>query len=144
MTVILSLDYPEISAAKAEQIKGRLQEQDILVDFGPGQSIWQMMFGKPRPNMSWANIVAPEWFESVYDGETEIVPLTAKGKANLNEVVQQIYDVASGPITVLCHRHKENPKGQKEFNIKEFNQLLDQEGLPYRTLIILDRRLADR
>ncbi len=144
MTVMISIDYPDIPAEKGEMIKDHLQRQDILADFGPGQSLWQNLFGKGKPRMSWANIIAPEWFEGNYDGETPVAPLTAEGMANLNTAVQEIYNVASGPITVLCHKHGEKPMGQKELNIHEFDSMLASEGLPYRTLIILDRRGAER
>ncbi len=144
MSIILSIDYPAISAQQGEKIKGQLQEVDILGDFGPGQTIWQNLFGGKRPDMTWCTIIAPEWFEDNYNGETSPAPLTEQGRDNLNHVVQAIYNVASGPITVLCHKQKENPQGQKEFNIQEFNTLLNTDGLPYRTLIILDRRLENR
>jgi hypothetical protein len=144
MTVMLSIDYPEIPAEKGEAIKGNLQQQDILADFGPGQTLWQNLFGKPKPKMSWANIIAPDWFSGNYDGNSGAVPLTQDGKENLNTTVQAIYAEAGGPITVLCHKHGEKPLAQKELNIKQFQSMLEEEGLPYRTLIILDRRLADR
>lgn len=144
MTVMLSIDYPAISAEKGEQIKGKLQEIDIEGDFGPGPSLLKTLLGGKKPDMTWCNIIAPDWFEGNYDGESQIVPLTKEGKDNLNTTVQAIYDVASGPITVLCHKYKENPMGQRELNIQEFNNLLQNEGLPYRSLIILDRRLASR
>ncbi|GJM03684.1 MAG: hypothetical protein DHS20C08_21850 [Rhodomicrobium sp.] len=144
MTVMLSIDYPPISADKGEDIKGKLQEQDILADFGPGQTIWQNLFGKPKPDMHWANIIAPNWFQGNFDGSGETAPLTDDGKDKLNTTVQTIYAVASGPITVLCHKHGEKPIGQKELNVKEFQDMLSNDGLPYRTLIILDRRLEDR
>lgn len=144
MTVMLSIDYPDIPAEKGEEIKGRLQSEDILADFGPGQTLWQNLFGKPKPAMSWANIIAPEWFEGNYDGGSGMAPLTSEGKENLNKTVQMIYAEAGGPITVLCHKHGEKPTAQKELNIQQFQSLLEGEGLPYRTLIILDRRLAER
>lgn len=144
MSVMLSIDYPAISAQKGEKIKGELQSVDILADFGPGQSLWQHLFGGKRPEMTWCNIIAPEWFEDNYDGASSPAPLTQAGRNNLNKVVQTIYEVAGGPITVLCHKHKEKPTNQKELNIHEFNTLMNTEGLPYRTLIVLDRRLSDR
>ena len=144
MSVMLSIDYPAISAEQGEKIKGDLQQVDILGDFGPGQTLWQNLFGGKRPDMTWCNIIAPEWFEDNYDGQTSPAPLTQQGRDNLNKTVQAIYAVAGGPITVLCHKHNEKPAGQKELNIQEFQTLLEQEGLPYRTLIILDRRLESR
>ncbi len=144
MSIMISIDYPAISAKAGNEIKGKLQEQDILADFGPGQTLFQSLFGKKAPDMTWCNIIAPEWFENNYDGSSPVVPLNEMGKNNLNTTVQAIYDVASGPITVLCHKYKENAKGQKELNIEEFNNMLQNEGLPYRTLIVLDRRLATR
>ena len=144
MSVQISIDYPPIPGAAGEQIKGKLQEQDILADFGPGQSLWQHLFGGKKPDMSWCSIIAPNWFADNYDGETSPAPLTEKGRANLNETVQTIYNEAGGPITVLCHKHGQNPTGQKELNIQEFNNMLESEGLLYRTLIVLDRRLETR
>jgi hypothetical protein len=144
MSIMLSIDYPAISAEKGNAIKDELQRQDILGDFGPGLGILSTLLGKKKPDMTWCNIIEPNWFEGNYDGSTDRVPLTEEGMNKLNTAVQAIYNVASGPITVLCHRHNENPKGQKELNIQEFNTILHAEGLPYRTLIVLDRRLADR
>ena len=94
--------------------------------------------------MTWCSIIAPDWFQDNYDGETSPAPLTKEGRTNLNTAVQAIYNEASGPITVLCHKHGQNPNGQKELNIQEFNTMLESEGLPYRTLIVLDRRLETR
>ncbi len=144
MSVQISIDYPAIPAATGEKIKGKLQEQDILGDFGPGQNLWQHLFGGKKPDMTWCSIIAPDWFQDNYDGETSPAPLTKEGRTNLNTAVQAIYNEASGPITVLCHKHGQNPNGQKELNIQEFNTMLESEGLPYRTLIVLDRRLETR
>ena len=144
MSIQISIDYPAIPATTGEQIKGALQAKDILGDFGPGQTLWQHLFGGKKPDMTWCTIIAPEWFDGHYDGETSPAPLTKQGRDNLNEAVQTIYNEAGGPITVLCHKHGQNPKGQKELNIQEFNAMLNDEGLPYRSLIILDRRLENR
>ena len=144
MSVTISIDYPAISADQGEAIKGRLQEKDILGDFGPGASLWQHLLGKPRPDMTWCNIIDPDWFEMNWQEEGKIVPLTNDGKQKLTLTLMEIYNVASGPITLICQRHGENPQGQKELNINEFSTMLESEGLPYRTLIVLDRRLGDR
>lgn len=144
MSIMLSIDYPAISAKQGNAIKDKLQRQDILGDFGPGQGLLSSLLGKRKPDMTWCNIIEPNWYEGNYDGSVEQVPLTQEGMTKLNTAVQAIYDVASGPITVLCHRHNENPTGQEEQNIQEFNEMLHSEGLPYRRLIILDRRLASR
>lgn len=144
MSIMLSIDYPAIPAKQGEKIKGQLQEKDILGDFGPGQTLWQNLFGGKRPDMTWCSIIAPDWFADNYDGSSSPAPLTQEGRDNLNTAVQTIYNEAGGPITVLCHKHKEKPTSQKELNIQEFNTLLNGEGLPYRTLIILDRRLENR
>lgn len=144
MSIMLSIDYPEISAEQGNAIKDELQRQDILGDFGPGQGLMGALLGKKKPPMTWCNIIEPDWFQGNYDGSAAQVPLTEEGMNNLNTAVQAIYQVAGGPITVLCHRHNEKPKSQKELNIKQFNEMLHSEGLPYRALIILDRRLEDR
>lgn len=144
MSIMLSIDYPAITAKQGNKIKGELQQEDILGDFGPGQSLWKSLFGGEQPDMTWCNIIAPEWFEDNYDGATSPAPLSEKGRENLNKVVQAIYNVASGPITVLCHKHNEKPSGQKELNIQQFNDLLNNEGLPYRMMIVLDKRIENR
>lgn len=144
MSVMISIDYPAISARDGEAIKGRLQEKDILGDFGPGQTLMQHLFGKPRPDMTYCNIIEPEWFEAGWQEDGEIAQLTAEGKANLTTTIMEIYDVASGPITVTCQVPGDKPRNQKELNISEFEAMIQNEGLPYRTLIILDRRMEDR
>ncbi len=144
MTIHLSIDYPPIPAELGEKIKGELQQDDILGDFGPGQSLWQHLFGGKRPDMTWCTIIAPEWFEGNYNGETSPAPLTAEGKQKLGKAVNTIFDAAGGPITVVCLKPGDKPASQKQLNISEFNGLLQQEGLPFGTLMILDRRLEDR
>lgn len=144
MTILLSIDYPPIPANEGEKIKGKLQEKDILADFGPGQTLWQHFFGGKKPDMTWCTIIAPEWFEGHYNGETSPAPLNEQGRQNLNTTVQTIFEAAGGPITVLCHQPGKKPQGQKELNINEFNDLLNNEGLPYRQLIVLDRRTTPR
>jgi len=141
---MISIDYPAITAGKGEAIQGSLQEKDILGDFGPGQSLMQHLFGKPRPDMTYCNIIAPEWFEPDWKEDGTIAKLTEEGKNNLAAAIMEIYDVASGPITVTCQKPGDKPRAQKELNISEFDNLIQTEGLPFRTLIILDRRAEDR
>ena len=144
MSVMISIDYPAIPAREGEAIKGSLQEKDILGDFGPGQTLMQHLFGKPRPDMTYCNIIEPDWFEPGWQEDGEIAKLTDQGKANLTTAIMAIYDVAGGPITVTCQVPGDKPRHQKEMNISEFESMVMGEGLPFRTLIILDRRLEDR
>lgn len=141
---MISIDYPAISAEKGEAIKGRLQEQDILGDFGPGPSIWQHFFGRPKPDMTWCNISEPEWFEPGWQEDGKIAKLTNEGKNKLNTTIMAIYEVSGGAITVTCQIPGEKPRAQKDLNINEFETMLNNEGLPFRTLIVLDRRIDQR
>ncbi len=144
MSVMISIDYPAIPAAKGEAVKGSLQEKDILGDFGPGQTLMQNLFGKPRPDMTYCNIIEPDWFDPAWREDGDIAKLTDEGKSRLTTAIMEIYDAASGPITVTCQIPGDKARAQKELNISEFGAMIEGEGLPFRTLIILDRRAEDR
>lgn len=136
MTILITINYPEIPADIGEKLKGQLQERDILADFGPGQSLWQHFFSRKRPNMQWCTIIEPDWFEN-YNQTEGPMQLTETGGSNLILTARTILEGAGSPITILCHQPGEKAGDKRQLSLTQLEDLLNGEGLPRATSLLI-------